>query len=259
MKIAVLTNSDSLYGRKILLALQRARIPVTVIVVHQPVSYSISLFFSVAKRVGLFDAIRQSIRRKIVNWTQVRNFIRENPGVAPSFDALAVDAINVSSANSAQTVAALEQMGCDLLLLGQCGILKSEILHVPSKGVLNAHPGFLPAFRGLDSSKWAILENRWDQIGVTVHWVDEGVDTGSIIARRRHLLSGTVNSERLGELLLEQCVNLLVEIVGEIIRNPKNVKTLTVREEGVQYYKMHSSLIRLVDRILAGRKFTDKR
>ena len=45
--------------------------------------------------------------------------------------------------------------------------------------VLNAHPGLLPKYRGVDVIAWALLNG--DPVGVTVHRVDAGIDTGDII------------------------------------------------------------------------------
>jgi phosphoribosylglycinamide formyltransferase-1 len=63
------------------------------------------------------------------------------------------------------------------LILG-AGILSAEC--VAGKRVINCHPGIIPASRGLDSFKWAILEMK--PLGVTLHYIDERVDEGEVIA-----------------------------------------------------------------------------
>ena len=62
-------------------------------------------------------------------------------------------------------------------------ILKSEIIQLPRFGVLNIHPGWLPAYRGAMAYFW-VLHNGSDPGGVSVHWIDEGIDTGEILERR---------------------------------------------------------------------------
>jgi hypothetical protein len=49
--------------------------------------------------------------------------------------------------------------------------------------ILNAHPGLLPQNRGVDSFKWAVV-NRWP-LGVTLHQIDEDIDSGYILHRER--------------------------------------------------------------------------
>lgn len=66
----------------------------------------------------------------------------------------------------------------DVYLILGAGILSPEC--VAGKRVINCHPGIIPASRGLDSFKWAIYEMK--PLGVTLHYIDERVDQGEIIA-----------------------------------------------------------------------------
>jgi phosphoribosylglycinamide formyltransferase-1 len=59
-------------------------------------------------------------------------------------------------------------------------ILSSEFVHSFRGRIINIHPALLPAFPGLDVQKKA-LEHGVKFSGCTVHFVDEGVDTGPII------------------------------------------------------------------------------
>ena len=51
------------------------------------------------------------------------------------------------------------------------------------KPIINAHPGIIPAARGLDAFKWAIYDGV--ELGVTLHLIDREVDKGEIIAIER--------------------------------------------------------------------------
>lgn len=62
-------------------------------------------------------------------------------------------------------------------------ILKKEVIGLARCGVLNVHPGWLPAYRGAMCYFW-VLKNGEDRGGVSVHWIDEGIDTGAVVARR---------------------------------------------------------------------------
>ena len=67
----------------------------------------------------------------------------------------------------------------DKILIGGARILEQSFI----KGyeIINAHPGYLPYVRGLDSLKWAILNGL--PIGVTTHTIDENIDLGLMIAQ----------------------------------------------------------------------------
>jgi phosphoribosylglycinamide formyltransferase-1 len=67
---------------------------------------------------------------------------------------------------------------CDLYLLLGGGLISPEGLR--GKKIINAHPGIIPACRGLDAFKWAVHDLK--PLGVTLHYIDENVDAGEIIA-----------------------------------------------------------------------------
>jgi hypothetical protein len=63
---------------------------------------------------------------------------------------------------------------CDEIIVGGCSL-------IPELDALNAHPGYLPLVRGLDSLKWAIYDEM--PIGVTIHRTTDSADDGPIYAR----------------------------------------------------------------------------
>jgi len=68
--------------------------------------------------------------------------------------------------------------GYDLYIILGAGILSADF--VRGKKIINCHPGILPAVRGLDAFKWTIYEMK--PLGVTLHYIDEEVDSGEIIS-----------------------------------------------------------------------------
>ena len=69
-----------------------------------------------------------------------------------------------------------------ILLAGYMRLLPSRFVQVYRGKILNIHPSLLPAFKGLQAQKQALLEGV-KYTGCTVHFVDEGMDTGPIIAQ----------------------------------------------------------------------------
>ena len=80
-------------------------------------------------------------------------------------------------------VAALRQSGAEwIALAGFMRILKGDFLRAFEKKVVNIHPSLLPAFPGLEAWKQA-HDYGVKTTGCTVHMVDHGIDTGSILAQ----------------------------------------------------------------------------
>lgn len=78
----------------------------------------------------------------------------------------------------------VENLKPDLIVAcGYMRILKSEFVRRFQNQIINVHPSLLPAFPGLDSQKQA-LDYGVKVAGCTVHFVEEGVDTGPIILQK---------------------------------------------------------------------------
>ena len=81
-------------------------------------------------------------------------------------------------------IEALQKARVDLVVLaGFMRILKGEFLRAFAQKVINIHPALLPSFPGLEAWKQA-LEYGVKVTGVTVHFVDQGIDTGPILAQQ---------------------------------------------------------------------------
>ena len=80
-----------------------------------------------------------------------------------------------------EIVRILEPYNLDLVILaGYMRILSPELVRAYKGKIINIHPALLPSFPGINSARQA-LEYGVKYTGVTVHFVDEGVDTGPII------------------------------------------------------------------------------
>lgn len=63
-------------------------------------------------------------------------------------------------------------------------VLKKNIIDIPKYGCINLHPSILPNYRGLSPQHWPII-NGDQYTGITVHYINEGIDTGDIIVQRK--------------------------------------------------------------------------
>jgi phosphoribosylglycinamide formyltransferase-1 len=77
----------------------------------------------------------------------------------------------------------MKNRNIDLIVLaGYMRLIGSTLLKAYPKRILNIHPSLLPLYKGKDAVGQAMIDNA-TQTGVTVHFVDEGMDTGEIIAQ----------------------------------------------------------------------------
>lgn len=94
-------------------------------------------------------------------------------------------------------------------------ILKKEIREIAPLGFINCHAGALPFYRGRNILNWVLI-NGAKEFGVTVHYVDDGIDTGDIILQK---MVEILPTDRYGDLLKKAyvaCADTLYEALCQI-------------------------------------------
>ena len=111
----------------------------------------------------------------------------------------------------ADVVAQLESYRPDVIVVAAYGrLLPPEVLAIPRFGCLNLHPSLLPRHRGPAPVAGAILAGD-DITGVSLMLLDEGMDTGPIIAQRERAIGPSDDAAGLTETLFADGAALLVE------------------------------------------------
>jgi methionyl-tRNA formyltransferase len=152
---------------------------------------------------------------------------------------LGIDFLRVESVNAATTVDYVQSRAIDVLLNAGSELFRREIIDAPKHGILNAHMGSLPTYRGYNVLEWSLL--RGDPIGVSLHFIDPGIDTGDII--RFHPI-GVEPGDTLARLRakafpidVESMLGAIRELErGTLARTPQS------EEKGKQYFAMHRRL-----------------
>lgn len=113
---------------------------------------------------------------------------------------------------------ALRGAEADLIVLaGFMRILKGEFLRTFAGRVINIHPALLPSFPGLEAWRQA-LDYGVKVTGVTVHFVDQGIDTGSIIAQETVAVLPGDTPETLHQRIQEAERILYPKVIGQFAR-----------------------------------------
>ena len=118
----------------------------------------------------------------------------------------------------ARYIETLKQHGTELVVLaGFMRIVKPGLLSAFRGRIVNIHPSLLPAFPGLQSWKQS-LDYGAKVAGCTVHFVDEGMDTGPIIVQRSVVVMDDDTAESLHARIQEQEHIAYPEAIGLIAR-----------------------------------------
>lgn len=121
---------------------------------------------------------------------------------------------NERSQFDAEMLATLRAGEIDLVLtLGFMRIIGKELVREYRHRIINIHPSLLPAFPGVHSARQA-----WDYgvklAGATVHFIDEGVDTGPIISQVAVAVDESAGPDELAAAILQEEHRILVEAVN---------------------------------------------
>lgn len=95
-------------------------------------------------------------------------------------------------------------------------ILKPSVFAAPQLGTLNLHKGKVPEFRGMPPAFWEMWSGQ-SSVGCTVHWVDERLDTGKVVAEAAVAVSPASTVRALQLQLDEVGASLMTQAVHDVL------------------------------------------
>lgn len=129
--------------------------------------------------------------------------------------------------NASNVVDLISQLAPDMILsVGFHQKLRAPLLTCPKLGCINIHPSLLPRYRGRHPLNW-VLVNGETETGLTIHYMDEGFDTGDIISQLRVPIDEGDTARTLQDKFVKLCPSLVVQTVsqladGSAIRTPQD-------------------------------------
>lgn len=170
--------------------------------------------------LGVHDKLKQKFTNEIIT----------TAGVSKKYIFYPHDLRN----NSKLTI--IKNLKPDIIIAAFWGyILKKELLAIPSSGAINFHPGYLPYNRGMNPNVWPFIENT--PAGVTIHYIDEGIDTGDIIAREKVKIFPTDTAGDIYDKTLIEIVELFKKIWPNIATGKNMRKSQSLYNEKSTFHK----------------------
>lgn len=134
----------------------------------------------------------------------------------------------------------LETLNVDLIIVQSMSRLLGEsVIDIPRYGVLNIHRSYLPEYRGPNPLFWQYYDYS-EKLGLTIHFIDKGEDTGGIVIRRRYPFSRGLTSREVNQFLLKnEAPKLLLRSIEDIqqgtveVVSQKDLESPTVRARNI--------------------------
>jgi folate-dependent phosphoribosylglycinamide formyltransferase PurN len=221
-----------------------------------------SVRYAVSKMRPAKSATREAIRNPYLE-AALRDQGRTFRNLREVAAAYKFPVVTCADQNSTRAIAQLKRWSPDLAIFTGGNILRRNLLQVPRLGVLNAHLALLPEIRGMSSPEWSLLCGV--PLGITIHLIDSGIDTGPILLRREFAGANDCDSlEDLRNRMVAESIELIAEAVSRLDRGTISPVAQTDREQtdreqadrkkDNQFFVMHERL-----KVAASRRLEHRR
>ncbi len=143
--------------------------------------------------------------------------------------------MRIGSVNDADCIQHLLTMKPDLIIVNGTRIISNKLISSVNCPLINIHVGITPKYRGVHGGYWSVWNEDTKLFGVTVHFIDAGVDTGKIIAQK--IISFTSIDNFITYPILQQAngLELLLDAIKCHFDN-QHKDTIALTEESKQWY-----------------------
>ena len=148
--------------------------------------------------------------------------------------------IDGSDINEPETIKKINKLKPDIIIsINFDYILKKDVLGIPSRWAINLHTSYLPYNRGNYPNVWSIVENT--PAGVTIHYMDEGIDTGDIIDQ----VEVKIDITDTGKTLYKKLENVAFKLFKKNWDDIKSGKNKKTKQVGTGTYHKKRDVIKI--------------
>jgi len=130
--------------------------------------------------------------------------------------------IEVKSINTDEALDFTQKLSPDIIVVSGTGLVKAKMLSLkPAIGIINLHTGLSPYIKGgPNCTNWCLATGQYGKIGNTIMWIDEGIDSGNIIASECTALNGVKNLNDIQWKVMEHAHELYINVIDYLSTTP---------------------------------------
>jgi len=171
------------------------------------------------KSFGLKPVLLQAfrlLRAKLQDTIPCLNRSDRQYSVRRTCKAHGVTYLHCDNINSDDFLQHCRELAIDLIAsVSPTQIFKEKLITLPKYGCINIHTAKLPKYRGLYPTYWAMSSGE-TTIGISVHYIEKGIDTGKIIMQDEVEVPGSTTLDNMLRVTKIKGAELLIEAVGQI-------------------------------------------
>jgi len=141
----------------------------------------------------------------------------------------------------------LRRLEADLLVTCKAPLLPASVFTLPRHGAINIHYSLLPAYRGGSPLLWQVVSGE-TRGGVTIHYIDAGIDTGPVLRQAPLPLPRGATAAQLERLLGKLAATLLADALAAVAAGERGVTPARPTNEMVFAHNIaQASLVDFID------------
>lgn len=125
--------------------------------------------------------------------------------------------IGIRSVNDPEIIRVLSDLDPAVVVVNGTRLIAPEILRSIRAPLVNLHAGVTPLYRGVHGAYWALVQGDAENCGVTVHLIDEGVDTGPVLSQARIEVTARDNFATYPWLQVAAALPLLDAVLDDLL------------------------------------------
>jgi methionyl-tRNA formyltransferase len=167
-----------------------------------------------------------------------KSFFPDSHKLQGNLDERIAKVIENGEINEPEVINFMTNMDPYFLAVFGTSILKNPLIEsFPHHRILNFHAGLSPYYRGVVSNLWAIHNEEPEYIGVTIHYLDTGIDTGNIIVQGRPILEEADTTHTIGCKCVTLGTDLMISTIKKYKREGSLISTIQDHTKGHLYKK----------------------
>lgn len=147
---------------------------------------------------------------------QEQRFFGHQAGFRTDSAACRVRHLTIETLNSEETVRWLREAGVDAVLVYGTSLIRPPLLDAFPDRMINMHLGLSPYYRGNATNFYPLVNNEPEYVGVTIHHIDAGIDSGDILHHGRAEATADDMPHTFGCKTIEVGVRLMLRTVREL-------------------------------------------
>ena len=121
--------------------------------------------------------------------------------------------------NSSRVVNDIERLNPRLLVVLSTSLLKADLIRRFPRRIINLHAGLSPHYRGTGTNVFPFYNDELEYVGMTIHYIDEGIDSGDIITQCRPIFEAGDTTHSIGCKNVIVATQRMIAVIDAFLRN----------------------------------------